>query len=470
MVNISLQSWKPVHQQMTMEVNPVDVYRTIYEKERYGFLYESLESKEKRGRYSFVGGKPFLIFKSWGNKIEIECRGQVQQFEGNAIDELRNLVQQSESYLSVMPFSGGAVGYMAYDAIRYFEKVPDNNPEVLDAPDMYFLFPGEIIVFDHLSGNVDIIIYAESEGRIHFDELKEKLKACQKCQHPVFDLAQQREVKYEAECTQPQFEEMVGKAKEYINAGDIFQVVLSQRWSFEANVSPLDVYQSLRLQNPSPYMYFLHLDDMHVTGSSPEILVKLQHDEVTTRPLAGTRPRGQSAEEDEVLKADLIGDDKERAEHIMLVDLARNDIGVVCDYGSVHVTDLMSIERYSKVMHIVSNVVGTLRRDKDAFDLLGSTFPAGTVSGAPKIRAMEIIDELEPTRRGVYAGAIGYFAFSGDTDMCIAIRMIVFKDKKGYVQAGAGVVADSVPQKEYQETLNKARALIHAIETAGGLA
>jgi anthranilate synthase component 1 len=374
----------------------------------------------------------------------------------------------------VRPFSGGAVGYASYDAIRFFETIPDRNPDTQADPEFYFIFPEEVLVFDHLEKTVDIVIHSDEARE---ERLMELSGICRRLtDSPVERFTPSEgstggdpsEDGFASNTTREAYMESVRKAKEYILAGDIFQVVLSQRFEFPVAADPVRVYESLRVANPSPYMYLVRFDGLNLLGSSPEILVKVLDRNVTIRPLAGTRPRGRSADEDAALGAELLCDEKERAEHIMLVDLARNDIGRVCGYGTVETDDLFSIERYSRVMHLVSNVRGRLAKDRDAFDCFAACFPAGTVSGAPKVRAMEIIDELETVRRGVYAGSIGYFDFAGNMDMCIAIRAVVIKNGRGSIQAGAGVVADSDPEREYRETLNKARALFKAVRMAGG--
>ncbi len=464
---ISLKTLKLRHKTLSLERSPLAVYRELYDNQSHSFLYESLESLGQRGRFSFVGGQPFLVFKSRGKQITIQFYGKNYTLTGNPLDELKLLTQGCKTWPSVIPFSGGAVGYMSYDGIRQIEDIPDDNINDIDMPELYFIFPEEIVVFDHKERTAEVILYSREND---FDRFQRLIDAVQQCPEntefsPV--RSEKTNAQFETNFTREAFCTAVEKCKEYILAGDIFQVVLSQRLSFDIKTEPLRVYNAMRLTNPSPYMYYLNFDGNYILGSSPEILVKLDHQEVTIRPVAGTRPRGKTPEEDEVIKAQLLSDEKERAEHIMLLDLSRNDIGQVCESGSVRVTDLFIIEKYSKVMHLVSNVKGRLAKHKDAYDLLKACFPAGTVSGAPKIRAMEIIEELENYRRNVYAGSIGYFGFSGDMDMCIAIRMMLIKKRKGYIQAGAGIVADSVPEKEYEETLNKAKALIRAVQSTG---
>jgi anthranilate synthase component 1 len=455
------------HRRIPASCTPVSAYKKLFANKPYSFLYESLESTGRRGRYSFLGGKPYMIFKSFGKKIEISTNGIVNCTSGDPLQTLRRILNEVRMDASVRPFSGGAVGYASYDAIRFFESIPDKNPDTMLVPEFYFIFPEEVLVFDHLEKTVDIVIHSDDSREDRLLELSHICRTLADAPPAEFSRTDRAVNGFESNMTPEAFMDSVRKAKEYILAGDIFQVVLSQRFTFSLKTDPLRIYEALRVTNPSPYMYFLNFEDMNILGSSPEILVKVLDRQVTIRPLAGTRPRGKSEAEDAALEAELINDEKERAEHVMLVDLARNDIGRVCDFGTVETTDLFTIERYSKVMHLVSNVQGKLRKDKDAFDCFAACFPAGTVSGAPKVRAMEIIDELEPMRRGIYAGSIGYFDFAGNMDMCIAIRTLVIHGHKGMVQAGAGIVADSDPEREYHESLNKAKALFQAVMNTG---
>jgi anthranilate synthase component 1 len=472
-MDISLNKFRPVHKKIKINTSPLLVYEKILEQEEFAFIYESLESRGVRGRYSFLGSKPFLIFESKGNNCKISFSDKTHTKTGNPFDILKELVkgyntspessQGSESAFKEGPFPGGAVGYIAYDAIRYFEEIPDQNPDYINTQDLYFIFPEEIIIFDHKKRTMDLIVYSEDDGQERLKNLEAKIEGFSTFSEPS-EIILDTSLIFESNFTEESFSRIVERAKEYILAGDIFQVVLSQRFTFQFKEDPINIYKALRITNPSPYMYYLHFKDLHVIGSSPETLVQLTDKKVVTRPLAGTRRRGKSIEEDDRLEIELLNDEKEKAEHIMLVDLARNDIGRVCVYGSVKPTYLLEIERYSKVMHIVSNVEGEIGINQDAFDLLKSTFPAGTVSGSPKIRAMEIIDELEPVKRGIYAGAIGYFSFNGDMDNCITIRTVIVNDGTGIIQAGAGIVADSKPRLEYKETMNKANALLSAVE------
>jgi anthranilate synthase component 1 len=441
-------------------ISPVSAFKMLYENQPYAFLYESLEQGGERGRYSFIGAMPRIIFKAKNNRIQIVYQDREDLKTGNPFLSLRQIIKRSRIHSYFTPFSGGAVGYVSYDAIRYFEKIPDNNPDELKIPDLFFIFPEEIIVFDHKYRTCEIILYNKNKDRL--DDLKRIL--CMSEDKEILSVKGKRSMKYEANFTTDEFCSIVKKAKDYIFAGDIFQVVLSQRMKTVVNSLPFNIYCALRLTNPSPYMYYLQFDDITILGSSPEILIKLKDGVAISRPLAGTRPRAGNITVDRRLERELLNDEKELAEHIMLVDLARNDLGRVCRYGTVKPTTLLKIERYSRVMHIVSNVTGNLRKNCDAFDLFSASFPAGTVSGAPKIRAMEIIDELEPAKRGLYAGAIGYFDFGGNMDFCIAIRTILVKNNVAYIQGGAGIVADSIPEKEYEETINKTLALKSALE------
>jgi anthranilate synthase component 1 len=439
---------------------PVDMFMRLYANEPHGFIYESLEHGE-RGRYSFIGSRPDIVFRTKDEQIYVSTPAGITRKKTDPVTALRDLVRSRRPALTDLPFSGGAVGYIGYDAIRFFENIPGRHPGDPGVPDLYFIFPSEILAFDHQEHTIDVIQYRPDARRI--GSIADALAAASQTR-PGSTTA--KPIECSANVTKDQFCRMVERSKEYIYAGDIFQVVLSQRFEAAVDKDPLRVYQALRMTNPSPYMYFLKLDDLAVLGSSPETLVKLQDGIVFSRPIAGTRPRGRTLQEDFRLETELVRDEKELAEHVMLVDLARNDLGRVCSYGSIQVRDYLKVEKYSRVMHIVSNVTGTQAPGTNAFDIFAASFPAGTVSGAPKIRAMEIIDELEPCRRGIYAGAIGYFGFDGNMDLCIAIRTITMKNNRALIQAGAGIVADSIPEKEYQETINKMSALRMALETA----
>jgi len=455
-------------------LSPNSAWLRVCSGKPHSFLLESIEGEEKLARYSFLGWDPLLIFRSKGNVVELLSGERRETRKGNPMRILKKLFAEV-SYTRGGPalkFSGGAVGYLGYDAVRYFEELPHRNPDEIGLPDCYFIFPKMVLVFDHKEGLFTVVVNIK-EG-----ERQEMRSAIERIDDVIFELERphiseevpesrsRSKPEVQSNCTQGQFASMVERAKDCIAAGDIFQVVLSHRLSISPVPDSFEIYRVLRVTNPSPYMYYLHFDNIKVVGSSPEILVRVTDGMVETRPLAGTRPRGNSTKQDAALIEDLLKDEKERAEHIMLVDLGRNDIGRVCQYGSVKVTELLGVEKYSHVIHLVSEVIGTLRSDQDVFGVLRATFPAGTVSGAPKIRAMEIIDELESCQRGIYAGAIGYVSFTGNLDTCIAIRTIVIKDGKAYVQAGAGIVADSVPEREFLETLHKAQALLRAVEIA----
>jgi len=433
---------------------PVSAFRKI--EGEHSFLLESVEGEEKIARYSFLGTaskKELYAFKSFP-----EIREVISRFKPVMIKGLPR-------------FHGGLVGYVSYDMVREIEKIPDKNPDDLKIPPMLFLLTETLLAFDHVKGKIMIISNAEIKG----DPKKAHEKACSSIEELEKKLkmplppekgssGEKKPIEFASNMTQTEFEAAVEKAKEYIRAGDIIQVVPSQRLFTECRVDPFAVYCVLRSINPSPYMFYLKFGGVKIAGSSPEVMVRLEGNEATVRPIAGTRRRGKDKEEDSKLAEELLASEKERAEHIMLVDLGRNDLGRVCDFGTVKVTEEMVIERYSHVMHIVSNVAGKLKKGEDAVDLLMATFPAGTVTGAPKVRAMEIIDELENVKRGPYAGCVGYFGFSGEMDTGITIRTILFKDHKAYVQVGAGIVADSLPAEEYKETINKARAMLKAIE------
>jgi anthranilate synthase component I len=447
----------------------------------YSFLFESTEKNDVSGRFSFVGVDPHVILQCYGREVRVIEDGNERRFEMNSdpLEEVRNLMgcYQFVSHRELPRFAGGAVGFIGYESIHSFEpKVPLAQHDELQLPEALFMVPGVLLVFDHRLRSLKIIIsafvddgspdkvYARAVDRLSF--IKQQLM------QPV-DLrlvsivADAKHALPNSNFSREEFERAVKRAKEYIAAGDVFQVVLSQRFESPFDGEPLDFYRCLRFINPSPYMFCLNFGaDFSLVGSSPEMHVRLSNDTVEIRPIAGTCARGLTPEQDEANAAQLLGDPKERAEHIMLVDLARNDVGRVAEFGSVRVTEFMQIERYSHVMHIVSNVVGHLRADCSSFDAVRSTFPAGTVSGAPKIRAMQIISELERTRRGCYAGAIGYFGFNGNVDSCIALRCAVIKNGHAYFQAGAGIVSDSEPRRENEESVIKARAMMKALAMA----
>jgi anthranilate synthase component 1 len=470
----------PVYREILGDMEtPVSAFRKI-DDGKYSFLLESVEGGEKWARYSFLGSRPEVIVRSRDRKVEVIRQGkkEIRTFAKDPLETVREVLAEYRPVPDpgLPRFYGGGVGFLGYDVVRFFERLPERAKPGLDIPDMFFMITDTLVIFDNAAHRIKVVSNAHVNGGsvtaaykaavAKIDAIVKKLKS------PGRRLAsggrgrRVKSAKLRSNFTQLQYEQAVLKAKEYIKAGDIFQVVPSQRFETRINVEPFEIYRALRLINPSPYMYFLRCGDATVVGASPEVMVRLEGGRIELRPIAGTRKRGVTEDEDRALEQELLADPKERAEHIMLVDLGRNDVGRVSEVGSVHVSELMVIERYSHVMHIVSNVRGALAAGRDAYDVVRACFPAGTVSGAPKIRAMEIIDELEPTQRGPYAGAVGYFGFSGNMDTCITIRTLVIKDQKAYIQAGGGVVADSVPAMEYQETVNKAKAMLRAVEMA----
>ncbi len=467
MIKFDISKFKHLSTEIDLVAEPIAVFKNLYLEEPFSFIYESLETRGERGRYSFVGGRPFCIISARNRDVRIKFRNSLYREKTNPYELLREIVNCYDSPLNISPFSGGAVGYLSYEMVKFFEDVPCRKPDEVGAPDMVFLFPSELIVFDHKEGSVRCVVYSEVDSDEKLRSLVSRLKRSSCCLDTVEPSMTSVDMACRSNFSKESYCRAVERAKQYIQNGDIFQTVISQRFSLPVSEDPFSIFRAMRVTNPSPYMYFLNLGGFYLLGSSPEVLVKLKGRIASTRPLAGTRPRGRDEKEDRSLANELQSDAKECAEHIMLVDLARNDLGRVCESGTVNVTELLEVEYYSKVMHLVSNVEGRLEADKDGFDLLAAAFPAGTVSGAPKIRAMEIIDELEPERRGIYAGSIGYFSFNGDMDMCIAIRLIIIKSGIAYVQAGAGIVADSNPELEYQETLNKAGALFQALGFGG---
>lgn len=477
LIPVSIELFADVH-------TVIELYQTYYQED-YSFLLESVEGGQKWARYSYIGKNPFMVVSCKKGVTTVKKKQQDETFTGHPITILKSLLNQfkSPSHKDLPQFSGGAVGYFGYDILQYFENIPPHSKDVINTDDMKFLFVDELIVFDHLKQSINIICnlhvpeqYTEQQIEEEYEKTKVAIQETmrqleQNVKHPVpsFRSLPQQDVdlsSVNSNLTKEEFCNMVDQAKEYINAGDIFQVVLSQCFELDAKADPLTVYRVLRIVNPSAYMYLLKMPEETIVGSSPELLVKVEGQHVRTRPIAGTRPRGKTSDEDQQLAEELLADEKEVAEHIMLVDLGRNDIGRVSQYGTVEVSSFMEIEKYSHVMHIVSDVTGVLKEDKDFFDALISCLPAGTLSGAPKIRAMQIISELETQSRGTYAGAIGYLSFSGNMDSCITIRTILFKNDKAYIQAGAGIVADSVPENEYEETYNKAKALLKALKVA----
>jgi len=471
----------PVYREILADMEtPVSAFQKI-DDGRHSFLLESVEGGEKWGRYSFLGSRPSVVVRSFDRTVEIIRQGKVEKhrFDRDPLEAIKSILSAYKPVPDpALPrFYGGAVGFMGYDVVRFFEDLPNREKRGLELPDMFFMITDTLVIFDNITHMIKVVSNAHIEGRSaaaaykeatkKIDALVAKLKGSRRSRAKVQHSRKSRKNgPLVSNFTQPQYEQAVLKAQEYIKAGDIFQVVPSQRFQTRITVEPFEIYRALRLINPSPYMYFLRCGDATVVGASPEVMVRLEGDRIELRPIAGTRRRGATEDEDSALAGELLADPKERAEHIMLVDLGRNDVGRVSVAGSVQVSELMVIERYSHVMHIVSNVRGTISEGSDSYDVIRACFPAGTVSGAPKIRAMQIIDELEPTRRGPYAGAVGYFGFSGNMDTCITIRTLVIKDGVAYIQAGGGVVADSDPAAEYQETVNKAKAMMRAVEMA----
>ena len=469
----------PVYREVVADMEtPVSVYGKVF-REGYSCLLESVEGSAKLSRYSFIAGDPFLSLKVVGKEIELTSDHQTMFKKDNLFSFLRQIMgrYKAASIPGLPRFFGGAVGYIGYDTVRFIENLPDELPDDLGVADTFLIFPESVIVFDHYSSKLQIIINVRVEG----DSEGSYAKATEKIEQIIASIRKSspdnsgqdqvrpsitKDLPVTSSFSREEFSTSVEKIKDYIYAGDILQTVLSQRFEKEVNADPFDVYRALRVINPSPYMYYLDCGEVRIAGASPEMLVRLEDGVVENRPIAGTRPRGKTAEADQRFEEELTADPKERAEHVMLVDLGRNDLGRVSQYGSVEVPVFMACERYSHVMHLVSEVKGVIRDDLDAFDALAAGFPAGTVSGAPKVKAMEIIDELEPTRRGPYAGAVGYFSFLGDMDTCITIRTIVFANGKAYAQAGAGIVADSQPENEFEETVNKAKVLMAAIKSA----
>ena len=456
---------------------PLSVYLKLVEGP-FGFLFESVHGGEKWGRYSIIGLPCRTILRVAGDSISVETDGEIVE-RAEVADPLAFVERFKARYrvpeLEHLPrFSGGLVGYFGYDTVAYIEPRlrNDEKPDPLGCPDILLMVADEVVVFDNLSGRMYLIVHADiergdslSDIRARMSQLVERMHQAAP-RHVTHAPRRISESDFVSGFTESGFKRAVERIKQYILDGDCMQVVISQRLSIPFSARPLDLYRALRGLNPSPYMYFLDLDDFQVVGSSPEILVRLEDGEVTVRPIAGTRRRGHTEEEDLALEAELLADPKELAEHLMLIDLGRNDTGRVAQVGSVKLTDRMVVERYSHVMHIVSNVTGQLNPGMTAIDVLRATFPAGTVSGAPKIRAMEIIDELEPVKRGVYSGAVGYLSWNGNMDTAIAIRTAVIKDGQLHIQAGAGVVADSVPDLEWKETMNKGRAVFRAVALA----
>lgn len=470
----------PVYRQLLADtITPVSLYHKLSESKKYAFLLESAAGGEKIASTSYLGCDPFMGIRSYGKRTEI-ITDTVETFESN--DPLAVLEEKMKDTVWVpvdglTHFAGGAVGYISYDATRYFENLPNQAYDDLNLPDIYLMLYDSFFLFDHVNKMIKVVASAtiEKDGDCckayndavrRIDDMAEKVQEAVSAPNNDIDFAGGIDVEFTSNYKKDDFINAVRRCKEYIMSGDILQVVLSQRFKVETDADPLNIYRSLRVINPSPYMFYLQLDDLTIIGSSPEVMVKVEKGKIVVRPIAGTRRRGNTDEEDIALAKELLDDPKERAEHIMLLDLGRNDIGRVAQYGTVNIDEKMIIEQYSHVMHITSSVSGLLEETKTAFDSIRACMPAGTLSGAPKIRAMEIIDELEPTKRGPYGGGVGYIDFTGDMNTCITIRTIVLKGGNAYIQAGAGIVADSVPESEYEETLNKAKGPLKSIEVA----
>jgi len=468
----------PIIQEVLADLDtPLSAYLKLANG-KYTYLLESVVEGEKWGRYSIIGLPAQTVVRISGHHIEVIENDEIT--EHYEVDDPLAWISEFKqrfnvpNYPEVPPFTGGLVGYFGYDTIRYIEPRLANNthPDPLNNPDILLMLSEEVVVFDNLKGKLYLVVHAKPEQDNALEQAQQRVQTLVKQLRENITIPEESASQKVSESDfitgfgREAFEQAVNKIKDYIVEGDVMQVVLSQRLSVPCNVPPLNIYRALRCLNPSPYMFYFNLDDFYIVGSSPEILVKLEDNQVTVRPIAGTRPRGKTETEDQHLEEELLADPKEQAEHLMLIDLGRNDIGRVAKTGSVKLTDKMVIERYSHVMHIVSNVKGDIKPDLDAMDVLRATFPAGTLSGAPKIRAMEIVDECEPVKRGVYGGAVGYLSWQNDLDVAIAIRTAVIKDDMLHLQAGAGIVADSIPANEWDETMNKGRAMFRAVTMA----
>jgi anthranilate synthase component I len=462
-------------------LTPVSAFLAVAGNESHAFLLESVERGEQIGRYTFLGARPYMQVRAREDQVFLQTANKQQRRTGSVVEVLKELLRRHHpaTVAGLPPFTAGAVGYCAYDMVRQLENIGAKADDDLSLPDAVLMFFDRLLAFDHLRHQIHIIATADvsrERPRQAYDRavtdiagLEKKLAAgLRRLQWHKSELGSKSELKVKARTSRHKFVGAVQRAKEYIVAGDVFQVVLSQRLDFVPDVAAFDTYRALRAVNPSPYMYFLRMGDTHVLGSSPEMLVRVTGRKLEYRPIAGTHRRGRDEAEDARLEQQMLQDEKERAEHVMLVDLGRNDLGRVSEYGSVKVRDLMYVERYSHVMHIVSALEGRLRRDLDAVDAFAACFPAGTLTGAPKVRAMQIIEELEPIRRGIYGGSVLYADFAGNLDSCIAIRTMLMQGKRAYLQAGAGIVADSDPASEFRECMNKAQAVLKAVEMARG--
>ena len=459
-------------------LTPVSAFLAVAGDEPNAFLLESVERGEQVGRYTFLGARPYMLVRASGQNVTIQRSRRHETRQGNVLEVVKELLRSHRPAQvgGLPPFTAGAVGYCCYDMVRQLENIGERAKDDLRLPDCHLMFFDRLLAFDHVRRQIDIIAMADvsrenprkayERAVVDIGKLEKKLAAGLRPSQWRRGNARPGKLAIRAGTTRQRFIQSAERCKEYIAAGDIFQVVLSQRFECTPGASPFDIYRSLRAVNPSPYMYFLRMGDTHVLGSSPEMLVRVTGRKLEYRPIAGTHPRGGDAAEDQRLERSMLADEKERAEHVMLVDLGRNDLGKVSEYGSVKVRDLMYVERYSHVMHIVSALQAKLREGLDALDAFAACFPAGTLTGAPKVRAMQIIEELEPARRGVYGGSVLYADFAGNLDSCIAIRTLLMKGKKAYLQAGAGIVADSDPRREFQECMNKAQGVLRAVEKA----
>jgi anthranilate synthase component 1 len=462
-------------------LTPVSAFLSIAKDEPHAFLLESVERGEQIGRYTFLGARPYMRLKARGNVIEIERGRHREQYEGNVFHFVKQLLSEHKpaALPGLPPFTAGAVGYFSYDVVRQLENIGDRARDDLSLPDCELMFFDRLLAFDHLRHQIHIVATADvsrESPQLAYDRAVRDIASLERKLATGLRPAMWRKaakgkpgkLKIHGGTSRAKFLRSVERCKEYIRAGDIFQVVLSQRLDFVPEIEPFDLYRALRQVNPSPYLYFLRMGKTQILGSSPEMLVRVTGRKLEYRPIAGTHPRGRDEAEDLRLEEQMRNDEKERAEHVMLVDLGRNDLGRVSEYGSVKVKDLMYVERYSHVMHLVSALEGTLRKDLGALDAFAACFPAGTLSGAPKVRAMQIIEELEPVRRGIYGGSVLYADFAGNLDSCIGIRTMLMQGKHAYLQAGAGIVADSDPAREFDESMNKAQALLRAVEMARG--
>jgi len=471
----------PVYRTLTADLEtPVSAFLRLASDEPQSFLLESVEGGEKVGRYTFIGVRPYRTILARGRTIVVNERGKSRSLQGDVFALLKELLggQKPARIAGLPPFTSGAVGFFAYDVVRQLERLPELAEDDLGIPDACLMFFDEVLAFDHVRKQIQLIVTADlsrQKPTAAYADAKERLTRLEKrLARPIPKprrTSPRGKLSVTSHTLKKDFLASVARIKEYIAAGDIFQAVLSQRFELKPGVDAFSIYRALRIVNPSPYLYFLRFglenqSSTYLVGSSPELLVRVQQRHVEYRPIAGTRPRSASEEEDLRIEQELLANEKERAEHVMLVDLGRNDVGKVCEFGTVRVKSLMHVERYSHVMHLVSALEGQLKQGLSAVDAFCSCFPAGTLSGAPKIRAMEIIEELEPTRRGIYGGSVFYADFSGNFDSCIAIRSMLLKGDQGYIQAGGGIVADSVPEEEYEESVNKAKAVVRAVERA----